>query len=90
VFGFAYGGIMPLYAILVREQFGAPIMGAVLGAVGFTSTLGMAAGPPGGRLHGSFGSYSWPFIASSAMGASCGFAHNEYSLHWKGGTRCDP
>src|ERR671919_796461 len=27
-FGFAYGGIMPLYAILVREYFGARIMGA--------------------------------------------------------------
>jgi MFS family permease len=69
VFGFAYGGIMPLYAILVREYFGARIMGTVFGAVGFASTLGMAAGPPvGGLLYDSFGSYGWLFIASSAIG----------------------
>src|SRR6266404_3656903 len=35
LFGFAYGGIMPLYAILVREYFGQRIMGAVFGAVAF-------------------------------------------------------
>jgi MFS family permease len=69
VFGFAYGGIMPLYAILVREYFGARIMGAVFGAVGFASTLGMAAGPPvGGWVYDSFGGYGWLFIASSAIG----------------------
>jgi MFS family permease len=69
IFGFAYGGIMPLYAILVREYFGARIMGTVFGAVGFASTLGMAAGPPlGGWLYDAFGSYGWLFIASSAMG----------------------
>ena len=27
VFGLAYGGVMPLYAVLVREYFGARIMG---------------------------------------------------------------
>jgi MFS family permease len=69
VFGFAYGGIMPLYAILVREYFGARIMGTVFGAVGFASTVGMAAGPPvGGWLYDTFGSYGWLFIASSAIG----------------------
>jgi MFS family permease len=60
---------MLLYAILVREYFGARIMGTVFGAVGFASTLGMAAGPPvGGWLYDSFGSYGWLFIASSAIG----------------------
>src|SRR5439155_380135 len=39
VFGFAYGGVMPLYAILVREYFGERIMGTVFGAVAFVSTL---------------------------------------------------
>jgi MFS family permease len=69
MFGFAYGGIMPLYAILVREYFGARIMGTVFGAVGFASTLGMALGPPvGGWLYDAFGSYGWLFIASSAIG----------------------
>ena len=69
VFGFAYGGVMPLYAILVRDYFGARIMGAVFGAVAFVSTLGMAVGPwAGGWLYDSFGSYFWMFLASSAIG----------------------
>ncbi len=69
MFGFAYGGIMPLYAILVREYFGARIMGTVFGAVGFASTVGMALGPlVGGWLYDAFGSYGWLFIASSAIG----------------------
>src|SRR5213080_1461813 len=45
VFGFAYGGVMPLYAIVVREYFGERIMGAAFGAVALVSTLGMALGP---------------------------------------------
>src|SRR5206468_7708853 len=57
VFGFAYGGVMPLYAILVREYFGARIMGTVFGAVAFVSTLAMALGPwPAGWLFDAFGS----------------------------------
>ena len=69
VFGFAYGGVMPLYAILVRDYFGARIMGTAFGAVGFASTLGMALGPvAGGWLYDAFGSYFWLFIASSGIG----------------------
>src|SRR5213593_3676486 len=69
MFGFAYGGVMPLYAILVREYFGARIMGTTFGAVAFVSTLGMALGPwAGGWLYDTFGSYSWLFAASSGIG----------------------
>jgi MFS family permease len=69
VFGFAYGGVMPLYAILVREYFGERIMGTIFGAVAFTSTLGMALGPwVGGWLYDTFGSYFWLFIGSSGIG----------------------
>src|SRR5262249_24512683 len=69
VFGFAYGGVMPLYAILVREYFGQRIMGGVFGAVAFVSTLGMALGPwVGGRLYDAFGSYVWLFIGSAGLG----------------------
>ena len=69
VFGFAYGGVMPLYAILVREYFGERIMGAVFGAVGLASTMGMALGPwVGGRLYDASGSYSWLFAGSAAIG----------------------
>ena len=69
VFGFSYGGIMPLYAIVVREYFGARIMGTIFGAVGFTSTVGMALGPlVGGWVYDAFGSYAWLFIASAGIG----------------------
>ena len=69
MFGFAYGGVMPLYAILVREYFGARIMGTAFGAVAFVSTLGMALGPwAGGWLYDAFGSYFWLFIGSFGIG----------------------
>lgn len=69
VFGFAYGGVMPLYAILVREYFGARIMGTAFGAVAFVSTLGMALGPwTGGWLYDAFGSYFWLFVGSFGIG----------------------
>src|SRR6516162_8946910 len=32
VFGFAYAGVMPLYAVLVRENFPVQIIGTVVGA----------------------------------------------------------
>jgi MFS family permease len=69
VFGFAYGGVMPLYAILVREYFGERIMGTVFGAVAFVSTVGMALGPwAGGWLYDAFGSYFWLFVGSFGIG----------------------
>ena len=40
LFGFSYGGAMPLYAILVREHFPARIMGSVFGVVAMISTVG--------------------------------------------------
>jgi MFS family permease len=45
LFGFSYGGVMPLCAILVREYFPARIMGSVFGVVAMISTLGMPLGP---------------------------------------------
>ena len=69
MFGFAYGGVMPLYAILVREYFGARTMGTVFGAVAFVSTLGMALGPlAGGWLYDTFGGYFWLYIGSFGIG----------------------
>jgi len=69
VFGFAYGGVMPLYAIVVREYFGERIMGSAFGAVSLAATLGMALGPwLGGWVYDALGSYAWMFIGSSAIG----------------------
>jgi MFS family permease len=69
MFGFAYGGVMPLYAILVREYFGERIMGTAFGAVSLAATIGMAVGPwAGGWLYDAVGSYAWMFIGSAAIG----------------------
>ena len=69
MFGMAYGGIMPLYATLVREYFGAAIMGTVFGAVAMLSTVGMAVGPwMGGWIYDNLGGYFWLYIASCAIG----------------------
>ena len=69
VFGLSFGGVMPLYAILVREYFGEKIMGTAYGAVFLVSTAGMALGAwSGGWLYDVFGSYAWLFIASSVIG----------------------
>lgn len=69
VFGFAYGGVMPLYAVLARDYFGQQIMGTVLGAAAMVSSLGMALGPwLGGWVFDTFGSYAWMYIGSFAIG----------------------
>jgi len=69
VFGFAYGGVMPLYAIIVREYFGERVMGSAFGAVSLAATLGMALGPwIGAYVYDALGSYAWMFIGSSAIG----------------------
>src|SRR5919202_6561832 len=69
VFGFAYGGVMPLYAVLARDYFGQQIMGTVLGAAAMVSSLGMAIGPwIGGFLYDAFGSYAPLYIYSFVIG----------------------
>ena len=69
VFGFAYGGVMPLYAVLARDYFGQQIMGTVLGAAAMVSSLGMAIGPMiGGWLFDTFGSYAPLYLYSFAIG----------------------
>lgn len=69
VFAIAYGGVMPLYATLVREYFGLKIMGTVFGAVSALASFGMALGPlAGGWAYDSFGGYGWLYIGSFAIG----------------------
>jgi len=69
VFGLAYGGVMPLYAVLVRDYFGARLMGTMFGAVSMFASLGMALGPwAGGFVLDTYGSYAWLYIGSCAIG----------------------
>ena len=70
VFGIAYGGVMPLYALVTREYFGEKVMGTAYGAVFLISTLGMGFGSfAGGWIHDALGTYAWLFLASTAIGA---------------------
>ena len=69
VLGAAYGGVMPLYAMLARGYFAPNIMGGVLGAATMASSLGMSFGPlAGGWLFDTFGNYAWMYLGSAAAG----------------------
>src|SRR3954449_4643822 len=69
VFGFIYAGTMPLYAVLIRENFPLKMMGTVIGGTAMAGSLGMATGPlAGGLIYDAFSSYAWLYIASWAMG----------------------
>jgi MFS family permease len=69
IFGIAYSGVMPLYAVLAREYFGQRILGTVLGAATMLSSLGMAFGPlAGGWVFDTLNSYAWLFIGSAIIG----------------------
>jgi predicted MFS family arabinose efflux permease len=69
IFGLAYGGVMPLYAVLAREYFGPRIMGTVFGAATMVSAFGMASGPlAGGWIFDTFKGYGFLYIGSFALG----------------------
>jgi MFS family permease len=69
IFGLAYGGVMPLYAVLVRDTFGPHTMGTTFGAVSMVASLGMALGPwAGGFVFDTFGNYAWLYISSLGFG----------------------
>jgi MFS family permease len=69
IFGFIYAGVMPLYAVIARENFPLPMMGMVIGGMAMAGGLGMATGPvAGGLIYDEFASYSWLFIVSFGLG----------------------
>jgi MFS family permease len=69
LFGFIYAGIMPLYAVIARENFPLRMMGTVIGGTAMAGSLGMAAGPlAGGLIFDAFASYAWLYIGSWGIG----------------------
>ena len=69
LFGFTYGGVMPLYAVLARENFPLRMMGTIIGGTAMAGSLGMATGPVlGGWLYDTFGSYGSLYIVSWGFG----------------------
>jgi MFS family permease len=68
-FGVAYGGAMPLYAVVTREYFGERILGTAYGGVFSISCIGMGLGSfAGGVIHDVLGTYQWLFLGSFAIG----------------------
>ena len=69
IFGFTYAGIMPLYAVIARENFPLRMMGTIIGGTSTAGSLGMAASPLlGGWIFDTTGNYGWLYIASFGMG----------------------
>jgi MFS family permease len=69
VFGFIYAGVMPLYAVLARENFPLRMMGTIIGGTAMAGSLGMATGPlAGGLIYDTFASYGWLYIGAWGMG----------------------
>jgi MFS family permease len=69
LFGFIYAGTMPLYSVLIRENFPLRMMGTVIGGTAMAGSLGMATGPvAGGLIYDTFASYAWLYIGSAAVG----------------------
>ena len=74
VFGFIYAGTMPLYSVLVRENFPLRMLGTVIGGTSMAGSLGMATGPlAGGLIYDTFASYAWLYIGSWAFGLGAFF-----------------
>jgi len=74
LFGFGYGGPMPVYAMLFREYFGTRSIGAILGVFFMIASLGMGSGGlMGGVMYNYFGSYALPFLTSTGTGLISAF-----------------
>jgi MFS family permease len=69
IFGFIYAGIMPLYAVIIRENFPLRMMGTIIGGTAMAGSFGMATGPLlGGWIYDSTGSYGGLYLTSLGMG----------------------
>jgi len=67
--GFVYAGVMPLYAVLARENFPLRMMGTVIGGTAMAGSLGMAIGPlVGGLIYDTLDSYRWLYIGAWGIG----------------------
>jgi len=69
LFGFIYAGVMPLYAVLARENFPLRMMGTIIGGTSMAGSLGMAIGPlAGGLIYDTFASYRWLYVGAWGIG----------------------
>ncbi|MCM5556974.1 MFS transporter [Pleomorphomonas sp. JP5] len=69
IVGFIYAGTMPLYAVIIRENFPLRMMGTIMGATAMAGSLGMSTGPlVGGMIYDRFDGYALMYIGSFGMG----------------------
>jgi MFS family permease len=69
VVGFIYAGTMPLYAVIIRENFPLRMMGTIIGGTAMAGSLGMSTGPLlGGLIYDHFDSYVLMYVGSWGMG----------------------
>jgi MFS family permease len=67
--GFIYAGVMPLYAVIARENFPMRMMGTIIGGTAMAGSLGMSTGPlVGGLIYDQFDGYAWLYIGSWGIG----------------------
>lgn len=67
--GFIYAGTMPLYAVIIRENFPLKMMGTIVGGTAMAGSLGMSTGPLlGGLIYDRFDSYALMYVGSWSMG----------------------
>jgi len=70
-FGVAYGGAMPLYALVAREFFGERVVGTTFGGIFLISCIGMGLGAYGGGiLYDHLGTYWTLHLASTLVGSA--------------------
>lgn len=67
LFGFSYGGVIPMFPVMTSNFFGLSALGILFGILMFASQIGGSIGPIlGGFLFDRFGSYSLPFALGLA------------------------
>lgn len=83
VVGFIYAGTMPLYAVIVRENFPLRMMGTIIGGVATAGSLGMATGPVvGGLIYDHLGSYVPMYVGSCVMGLAAALVLVGFRSHF--------
>jgi MFS family permease len=74
VWGFGYGGVMPPYALFVKQYYGMAAFGVTYGAIMVAAQLGMAGGGlVAGLLYDFSGSYTSSWILSVVAGLVTAF-----------------
>jgi MFS family permease len=74
VWGFGYGGVMPPYALFVKQYYGMAAFGVTYGAIMVAAQLGMAGGGLiAGLLYDVSGSYTSSWMLSIVSGLVTAF-----------------